>query len=369
MKYVEEFRNPQSVKGLVKEIHQVTTRPWNIMEVCGGQTHTIVRYQLQELLPPQVNLIHGPGCPVCVTPEIAIDEAIHLSYQPSIIVASFGDILRVPGTTESLLQAKAKGARVQAVYSPLDAVQIAMKNPEMQVVFFAIGFETSTAPNALAVLQASQLGLKNFSLLVSEVRVPPALWALLGSADCQINGFLAPGHVCTVMGTQEYTPISEKYKVPIVITGFEAADILMGILSCVKQLESGRGVVENQYRRVTSDAGNLKAQEGIHRVFEVTAQEWRGLGVIPESGWKMRSEYQEFDARRKFNFNQEELIAIAQRNKSTCESGLILVGQKKPSECPHFGKTCTPERPLGAPMVSSEGACSAYYLYKQVTRA
>lgn len=361
MKYVSEFRNPEFVKSVLTKIHSQTKKTWNIMEVCGGQTHTIVRYQLHELLPKNINLVHGPGCPVCVTPEQAIDDAIELAKKPQVVLTSFGDMLRVPAHQGSLLQAKAAGANVQTVYSPLDAVQMAHLNPDKQIVFLAIGFETTTAPNALAILQAESMGLKNFSVLVSQVRVPQAIEALINSPDCRIDAYLAAGHVCTVMGVREYEPLVQKYHVPIVATGFEPTDILLGILKAIEQLENGQAKLEVEYSRSVTWEGNAIAQKAIEKVFEPVDQNWRGLGVIGKSGWGLRKNYQQFDAHIKFGLRDRSQDPPA---NILCESGAILSGIKKPPQCAQFGKKCCPETPLGAPMVSSEGACAAYYNYR-----
>jgi hydrogenase expression/formation protein HypD len=361
MKYITEFRSPEYVNNIIGKIRSITKHPWNIMEVCGGQTHTIVRYQLQKLLPVEINLIHGPGCPVCVTPEIIIDQAIEISKKPNVILTSFGDMLRVPSNHGSLLEAKASGAKIQIVYSPLDAIQIALQNPDSEVVFLAIGFETTTAPNALAVLQAEALNINNFSVLVSQVRVPPAIESLINSKDSQIHGFLAAGNVCTVMGLKEYQPLVDKYKVPIVATGFEPTDILFGILQVVTQLESGIARLEVAYSRSVTWEGNTKAQNAISKVFKHIDQNWRGLGTIPQSGWGLSDAYKKYDAHHKFQFKQN---LNKYQGHQICESGAILSGIKRPPECAQFGKSCRPDNPLGAPMVSSEGACAAYYNYQ-----
>jgi hydrogenase expression/formation protein HypD len=350
------------VKNIIEKIHQTTKHPWNIMEVCGGQTHTIVRYQLNRLLPSDIHLIHGPGCPVCVTPEQAIDEAIELSKRPNIILTSFGDMLRVPASQGSLLDAKASGGNIHIVYSPLDALKMALKNPDKEIVFLCIGFETTTAPNALAILQAEALGIKNFSVLVSQVRVPPAIEALINSPESKIDGFLAAGHVCTVMGLKEYAPIVDKYKIPIVATGFEPADILLGLLQVISQLETGTPHLDIEYTRSVTWEGNLSAQKAIEKVFKEVDQEWRGLGSILKSGWGLSESYQQFDARLKFELRDH--FKDSHGGHQLCESGAILCGVKKPPQCAQFGKACHPENPLGAPMVSSEGACAAYYNYQ-----
>jgi hydrogenase expression/formation protein HypD len=338
------------------------TQPWTLMEVCGGQTHAILRYGLDELLPPQVTLLHGPGCPVCVTPLEKIDRAVALASRPDVIFCSFGDMLRVPGTDRDLLSVKAAGGDVRIVYSPLDAVAIARENPGRQVIFFAIGFETTAPGNAMAVFQARREGLTNFTILVSHVLVPPALEAILGSPSCRVQGFLAAGHVCSVMGYEEYHPIARRYRVPIVVTGFEPLDLLQGIYLCLKQLEEGRAVVENQYTRVVTEAGNRAAQALVAQVFEVVPRAWRGIGEIPRSGLGLRAEYRAFDAEQRF-----DLSDIGERPEpAECVAGLVLQGLRKPNECSAFGARCTPEHPLGATMVSSEGACAAYYRHRRV---
>ena len=359
MKYLDEYRNPENAKRCVNAIHNVLTRPWNIMEICGGQTHAIVRFGLQELLPSQLTLIHGPGCPVCVTPIGIIDQAVTLAEMPDTILCSFGDMLRVPGSKKDLLSAKAAGGDVRIVYSPLDAVRVAVQEPAKQVVFFAVGFETTAPANAMAVRQAFERKLNNFSLLVSHVLVPPAMEAILSSPQNRVQGFLAAGHVCTVMGYQEYEPIADRYHVPIVVTGFEPLDILQGIFLCVKQLEENRCLVENQYSRFVRREGNLPAKSLLTQVFEVTHRDWRGIGQIPKSGFQLRKEFESFDAEKRFN-----LQSVVVKESPECQAGKILQGLLKPNQCSVFGTRCTPETPLGAPMVSSEGACSAYYRYK-----
>ncbi|MCS7091014.1 MAG: hydrogenase formation protein HypD [Verrucomicrobiota bacterium] len=360
MKFVDEYRDAAGVERLVAAIGRLLTRPWVLMEVCGGQTHAIVRFGLDELLPPSLTLVHGPGCPVCVTPVELIDKAVALARLPEVIFCSFGDMLRVPGSKEDLLSVKAAGGDVRMVYSPLDAVALAQRYPERQVVFFAVGFETTAPANALAVLQAKRLGLKNFSLLVSHVRVPPAIVALLSSPDNCIQGFLTAGHVCTVMGYTEYEPLAERFRVPMVVTGFEPLDILQGILCCVRQLERGEARVENAYTRAVRREGNRPAQSLMQEVFRVVDRAWRGLGWIPESGLGLRNEYAAYDAERRF------ALTVQSRSESgECISGLVLQGRKKPVECPAFATRCTPEHPLGATMVSSEGACAAYYRYRR----
>jgi hydrogenase expression/formation protein HypD len=358
MKYIDEYRNPELAKELLGKIAARVTRPWVIMEICGGQTHSIVRNGIDRLLPSQVELVHGPGCPVCVTPLELIDKAIMLASRPDVIMTSFGDMLRVPGSKKDLFMAKSEGGDVRIVYSPLDALAVARANPDKQVVFFAVGFET-TAPNtAMTVYQAYREGLKNFSLLVSHVLVPPAMTALLESPHNRVQAYLAAGHVCAVMGWRQYEPISEKYRVPVVVTGFEPVDLLQGILSTVTQLETGEARVENQYPRVVKREGNIPAQEAVDRVFEVTDRAWRGIGVIPKSGLRLKPSYTQFDAEKRF-----ELEEISVSESPDCISGLVLQGLKKPYECGAFGTRCTPMTPLGATMVSSEGACAAYYAY------
>ncbi len=359
MKYVEEYRDAHLTQKLLAEIRRSVTRPWTIMEVCGGQTHSILKTGLDHMLPPAIHLIHGPGCPVCVTPLELVDKAIALASRPDVIFASYGDMLRVPGSERDLFSVRAAGGDVRIVYSPLDALEIARNNPEKTVVFFAIGFETTAPANAMAVLQAKAQGLRNFTVLVSHVTVPAAIRALLDSPDVQVDGFLAAGHVCTVMGYWEYEPVAEAYYVPIVVTGFEPVDILAGILECVRLLESGRAEVRNAYARSVRREGNRAAQAVIERVFEVTDRAWRGIGVIPRSGYRLRAEFAEFDAELRF----PQVQSIETRESPLCISGLVLQGIKRPDECPAFGKECTPQTPLGATMVSSEGACAAYYRY------
>ena len=360
MKYVDEFRQPLLVRRWSQALHTLTTRPWTIMEVCGGQTHTIVKFGLHALLPDKIRLIHGPGCPVCVTPMQLIDHALHISRQPQAILCSFGDMLRVPGSRADLLTMKAKGADVRIVNSPLEAVQIAQDHPNKQVVFFAVGFETTAPPNAMAVYQARQHGLKNFSVLVSHVLVPPALHYLLQSPDNEVQGFLAAGHVCTVTGYSHYHQLVNTYHVPIVVTGFEPLDIMQGLYLCVQQLEKGECKVTNQYQRCVQEQGNSVAQNILNQVFKVVDREWRGIGLIPSSGLDLHDDYKDYDAAVRFPFNTNIHF-----QDNGCISGLVLQGKKKPCECPLFGKECTPEMPLGAPMVSNEGACAAYYHYSQ----
>jgi hydrogenase expression/formation protein HypD len=358
MKYLDEYRNEQVAQSIVKEIGRIWTKPWVLMEVCGGQTHTIVKYGLDHLLPPEIELVHGPGCPVCVTSLEMIDKAHAIAVQPDVIFCSFGDMLRVPGSRTDLLILKSRGVDVRIVYSPLDCLNIAKANPEKKVVFFAIGFETTAPANAMAVWRAKQEGVKKFSILVSHVLVPPAMASILQSPLNRVQGFLGPGHVCAVMGYKEYEPISARFKVPIVITGFEPLDLLEGLLMTVRQLEAGKAEVENQYGRVVTREGNKPAQRLVNQVFEVGERKWRGVGSIPKSGYKLRFEFREYDAERLFQIEE-----IDTQESALCISGLVLKGVKKPHECPAFGKECTPERPLGATMVSAEGACAAYYLY------
>jgi hydrogenase expression/formation protein HypD len=358
VKFLSEYRDQRTAEQLSQAIRQRVTRPWTIMEVCGGQTHTIVKSGLADLLPKQITLVHGPGCPVCVTPIELIDKAVAIAKRPDAIFCSFGDMLRVPGSSKSLFDVKAEGGDVRIVYSPLDALKLAKANSGKQVVFFAVGFETTAPANAMAAWQADHDGVANFSLLVSHVLVPPAMEALLSSDNCVVQGFLAAGHVCTVMGFEEYFPIAEKYKVPIVVTGFEPVDLLEGIHMTVRQLEEGRHEVENQYTRAVRREGNRPAQQRIAEVFEITPRQWRGLGEIPASGFQLRGRFQKYDADRRFPFSGEPA-----HESPECISGLILQGIKKPHECPAFAVKCTPENPLGAPMVSSEGACAAYYHY------
>ena len=358
MKFVSEYRDPKAAEKLAAAIRQKVTRPWTIMEICGGQTHTIVKSGLEDLLPKEITLVHGPGCPVCVTPIELIDKAVAIAQRTETIFCSFGDMLRVPGSSRSLFDVKAEGGDVRIVYSPLDALKLAKNKPQKQVVFFAVGFETTAPANAMAAWQADHDGIENFSLLVSHVLVPPAMEALLSSENCVVQGFLAAGHVCTIMGFEEYFPIAKKYEVPIVVTGFEPLDLLDGIYMTVCQLEEGRHEVENQYTRAVRREGNRPAQERIAEVFEISPRQWRGLGEIPASGFQLRGRFQKYDANRRFPYSGEPA-----RESPECISGMILQGIKKPHECPAFAVKCTPENPLGAPMVSSEGACAAYYHY------
>ncbi len=358
MKYVTEYRDAELVGATIREIGRVAVRPWVIMEMCGGQTHAIVRHGIDQLLPPEIELVHGPGCPVCVTPLELIDKALDIAARPNVIFTSYGDMLRVPGTGRDLFSVRAAGGDVRVVYSPLDAVKIAQANPDKQVVFFAIGFETTAPANAMSVVQARALGLTNYSVLVSHVCVPPAMHAILGSPLNRVQGFLAAGHVCAVMGFWEYPPIAAQYGVPIVVTGFEPLDIVQGILATVRQLEAGRHEVENAYGRAVTFAGNVPAQRVLEQVFEVRDRQWRGIGVIPASGWGLRREYADFDAEQRW-----DVADIRTQESPLCIAGQILQGLKRPHDCPAFGVQCTPDMPLGATMVSSEGACAAYYRY------
>lgn len=361
MKYIDEFRNPDLAESYVKEIKSITTKPWNIMEVCGGQTHSLVKFGIPQLLPDGINMIHGPGCPVCVTPLSLIDKAVHLAAHKGVVLCSFGDMMRVPGSEMSLLDAKANGADVRILYSPLECIKIAQEEPDKEVVFFAVGFETTAPANALAILQAKEHELSNFSILTSHVLVPPAIEAIMNDPACQIDAFLGAGHVCSIMGMSEYYPIVDKYDIPIVVTGFEPIDLLHGILLAIKQLETGKAEVENQYARIVTPDGNLSAKNAIHNVFDIVDRDWRGIGNIPSSGYQLKEELKSFDANIKFD------IAIADVPESeVCIAGQVLKGIKKPMECPAFGKECHPENPLGAPMVSSEGACAAYFHYAQI---
>jgi len=361
MKYVEEYRDPVAAQEYADAIRRTVTRPWKLMEICGGQTHSIVKYGIDELLPKEVELVHGPGCPVCVTPLELIDKALQIAAQPNVIFCSFGDMLRVPGSVGDLFSVKAAGADVRIVYSPTDAVQIAIQNPEKQVVFFAVGFETTAPANAMSVFLAKQMGVKNYSVLVSHVLVPPAMEVILGSPNNHVQGFLAAGHVCTVMGYEEYEPIAKKYKVPIVVTGFEPLDLLQGIYMCVSQLEEGRHEVENQYARAVRKEGNVPAQQLVAKVFRVVHRKWRGIGEIAQSGLGLAPEFAEFDAETRFGVS-----GYTAEEDPECISGLVMQGAKKPEDCTAYGKRCTPDHPLGAPMVSSEGACAAYYRYRRL---
>lgn len=361
MKYLSEYRDPELVKQYIEQLHQVTTRPWKLMEICGGQTHSLVKNGILDMLPEKITMVHGPGCPVCVTPISIIDEAVYLAKQPGVIICSFGDMLRVPGSKKSLLEVKAEGADVRILYSPLEAVQLAKENPDKEVIFFAVGFETTAPANALSIVQAFKSGVTNYSILASHVLVPPAMEALLSDTENEIDAFLAAGHVCTIMGMEEYYPVAEKYSIPIVITGFEPVDLLQGILMAVQQLEKGEYKVENQYTRYVQREGNRLAMQTMKEVFEVSDRMWRGIGTIPQSGYEVNKQYKQHNARVKFKLN----LSVAEENPS-CISGAIMKGLKKPMQCPNFGTLCKPEHPLGAPMVSSEGACAAYYHYAPV---
>ncbi|NWG05652.1 MAG: hydrogenase formation protein HypD [Chloroflexi bacterium] len=361
MKYITEYRDAALIKGVIEEIRRTVTRPWTLMEICGGQTHAIVRHGIDQLLPPEIELVHGPGCPVCVTPLELIDKALAIASRPDVIFCSYGDMLRVPGTGRDLFSVKAQGGDVRVVYSPLDAVTLAQQNPDKQVVFFAIGFETTAPPNVMSVLQAQRLGLKNFSILVSHVRVPPAVHAILSSPQNRVQGFLLAGHVCAVMGYWEYPPLVEKFNIPMVVTGFEPLDIVQGILTTTQLLEAGRAEVSNAYQRAVTFDGLKPAQDAINKVFMECDRKWRGIGMIPMSGWCLRPEFDEFNAEKRF-----EVESIRAEESPLCIAGQILQGLKKPLHCPAFGGQCTPENPLGATMVSSEGACAAYYRYGRV---
>jgi hydrogenase expression/formation protein HypD len=361
MKYIEEYREAKSAEKYLNAIKKITKSHWTIMEVCGGQTHSIVKFGIDELLPKKITLVHGPGCPVCVTPLEQIDKAIEIASRPDVIFCSFGDMLRVPGSVKDLLTVKAHGGDVKIVYSPMDALKITKDNPDKEVVFFAVGFETTAPANAMAVYQAYKQKVKNFSVLVSHVLVPPAIEAILSSYNNRVQAFLAAGHVCTVMGFEEYEPIVERYKVPIVVTGFEPVDILQGVYMCVKQLEEGRAESENAYSRVVNRKGNDPARQIIKEVFQIVPRKWRGIGEIGKSGLGLNEKYKDFDAERKFG-----VIDYTKNESTDCISGLIMQGVKKPNECIPFGKECTPEYPLGATMVSSEGACAAYYRYRNI---
>ncbi|MCS7044013.1 MAG: hydrogenase formation protein HypD [Bryobacteraceae bacterium] len=358
MKHLDEYRDAARVRGLAAELRRVAKRPWRIMEICGGQTHAILRFGVDQLLPPGLELVHGPGCPVCVTPLELIDKAIELAFRPGVVLASFGDMLRVPGSRTDLLSARARGARVAAVYSPLDAVRLAEMRPDEHVVFFAVGFETTAPGVALALKRARQALIFNFSILAAHVLVPPALRAILGAPGNRIQGLLAAGHVCTVEGYVDYEPIAREFRVPIVVTGFEPADLMLGLLMCVRQLEQDRAEVENQYARAVRREGNPAARALVREIFEPCDRNWRGIGRIPMSGLRLRREWAEFDAEQRFPLETGQV-----QESALCISGLVLQGAKRPVECPAFGRECTPDHPLGAPMVSSEGACAAYYRY------
>ncbi|MBP6825371.1 MAG: hydrogenase formation protein HypD [Saprospiraceae bacterium] len=360
MKFISEYRDADVVARYMDEIRRTATRPWTIMEVCGGQTHSLVKNGLLQLLPDNVRMVHGPGCPVCVTPLHQIDKAVYLAEEKGVILCSYGDMLRVPGSKRSLLEAKAAGADVRILYSPLEAVKIARENPGREVVFFAVGFETTAPANALSVIHAVRAGVSNYSILTSHVLVPPAMEAVMNDEESSIDGFLAAGHVCTIMGIDEYYPLAERYQIPLVVTGFEPVDLVQGILMVVRQLEKGTCHLENQYSRVVRPEGNPEARKMIGQVFEIADREWRGIGNIPMSGYELRPEFSAYDANKKFAVNIEKVPESAE-----CIAGLVLKGIKKPHECPQFGKKCKPQSPLGAPMVSSEGACAAYYHFSQ----
>jgi hydrogenase expression/formation protein HypD len=358
MKYLTEFRNGEIAQRLTREISQITTQPWKIMEVCGGQTHSIIKNGIDQMLPPGIEMVHGPGCPVCVTPLELIDKALAIAAQPGVIFCSFGDMLRVPGTESDLFQVKGRGGDVRVVYSPLDAVDLAMKFPDKQVVFFGVGFETTAPANAMSVHLAKRRGLKNFSVLVSHVLVPPAIEAIMSAPGNLVQAFLLAGHVCSVMGYWEYPPLAERFRIPLIVTGFEPLDLLDGIRRAVVQLEAGRYEVENAYERVVTFDGNRAAQRLLSEVFERTDRAWRGIGVIPKSGWRLNDDYRDYDAEERFH-----ITGIHTEESPLCHSGDVLRGAIKPAQCPAFGKECTPRHPLGATMVSSEGACAAYYNY------
>ncbi len=364
MKYLDEYRNPELAKKYLEEIKRINSKPWNVMEVCGGQTHSLVKHGILDVLPDKINMIHGPGCPVCVTPLEEIDKAIELSLMPNVVLCSFGDMLRVPGSEKSLLQARAEGGDVRVLYSPLEAVELAAQNPDKEIVFFAVGFETTAPANALSVIRAGQLGITNYSILTSHVLVPPAIEAIMNDPQSKVDAFLAAGHVCTIMGVDEYYPLVEKYNVPIVVTGFEPIDLLQGLLMVIKQLESGEAKVENQYSRIVSEEGNVLAKKNIFKVFEIGDRMWRGIDVIPDSGYQVNKSYAAYDANRKFDIKE-----IKTKENQECIAGDIMKGIKKPVECPNFGVDCTPQNPLGAPMVSSEGACAAYYNFSGMVQA
>jgi hydrogenase expression/formation protein HypD len=364
MRHVDEYRDPLAVAAVVKSIHASVTRPWTLMEVCGGQTHSILKFGMDELLPKALRLVHGPGCPVCVTPLELIDRALAIASRPDVTFCSFGDMLRVPGSRDDLLKVKARGGDVRIVYSPLDAVRLAQQSPERKVVFFAVGFETTAPANAMAVHRAAALGLQNFSVLVAHVLVPPALEALLtadrGESEGQLSGLLAPGHVCAVTGYRDYEPIAERYRIPIVVTGFEPLDLLKGVLSAARQLEAGEARVQNQYARAVVREGNPAALRMIEEVFVVCDRSWRGLGEIPKSGYALAPKYAAFDAERVF-----DVAGLSVKEPEECQAGLVLHGRLRPTDCPEFGTRCSPEHPLGATMVSSEGACAAYFHYRR----
>jgi hydrogenase expression/formation protein HypD len=360
MKFVDEYRDARPVHAVLADIRRTVSRPWVLMEICGGQTHAILRYGLDQLLPTEIELVHGPGCPVCVTPLEQVDKALAIAARPDVIFTSYGDMLRVPGSRRDLFSVRAAGGDVRVVYSPLDAIRLAQAHPDRQVVFFAIGFETTAPANAMSVLQADRLGLANFSLLVSHVRVPPAIHAILGAPGNRVQGFLAAGHVCAVMGFHEYPPIAARYHVPVVVTGFEPLDLVRGVLAAVRQLEAGRAEAENAYARAVTFEGNRPAQAVLEAVFEGCDRAWRGIGVIPMSGWRLRERFAAFDAERRFDVGE-----IRTRESELCIAGEVLQGRRRPTDCAAFGTACSPEHPLGATMVSSEGACAAYYNYRR----
>lgn len=365
MKYIDEYRDKEQVYMLVKAIEKAVTRPWHIMEICGGQTHAISRYRIEDMLPRAITLLHGPGCPVCVTPVETIDYALEIAKRPDVIFTSFGDMMRVPGTNEDLLTVKAKGADVRMLYSPLDAVNLAEKNPDREVVFFAVGFETTIPVHLTAIKEARRRKLDNFSMITSLFTVPPAIDAILSDAESKVDGFLTAGHVCAVTGNKDYYPLAEKYHRPMVVTGFEPIDILYGIYRCVLQLENGRHEVENAYKRVVSEQGNPLAQQLMRDMLEPFDQDWRGIGIISGSGLQLKEEYKQYDARKKFPYNKPmEISASKERLYDYCIAGDIMKGNKQAADCPFFGTSCNPEHPVGAPMVSSEGVCAAYYNYR-----
>jgi hydrogenase expression/formation protein HypD len=360
MRYVDEFRDEDRTRALREALRRATTRPWVVMEVCGGQTHAILKNGLDAMLPEGLKIVHGPGCPVCVTPLELIDRAHRIARRPGVVMTSFGDMLRVPGSEQSLLGLRAHGADVRVVYSPLDAVELARRMPDREVVYFAVGFETTAPATAMALHQARRLSLGNFSALVSHLLMPPVMAAVLQAPGNRVDAYLGPGHAATISGLGEYELLSRRYRVPIVITGFEPTDLLEGLLRLVRQLEEGRAEVENQYARTARPSGNLAAKELLEEVFEVCDRPWRGLGSVPKSGLRLAHAYRELDAERRF-----EVDDLATREPAECQSGLVLKGMIKPSQCPAFGTRCTPERPLGATMVSAEGACAAYYRYRR----
>lgn len=360
MAFSDTYRDPKLVKETIQKIHAVTKHPWTIMEICGGQTHALMQHGFDDLLPKEIEMVHGPGCPVCVTPLELIDKGIAIAEQENVIFTSYGDMLRVPGSSKDLFSVRAAGGKVKIVYSPIEVLQIAQKNPDKQVVFFAIGFETTAPANALSVLKAKELNLKNYSMLVSQVRVPPAIRTILSAPQNRVQGFLAAGHVCSVMGYHEYFPLTQEFQLPIVVTGFEPLDLALGILETVKALENQQNIVINAYPRGVVKEGNQSAQEIIKKVYKSCDQKWRGIGIIPDSGWKLNDVFSDFDAENRFDVGQ-----IQTKESEICISGLILQGRKKPFDCPAFGKLCTPQNPLGATMVSSEGTCAAYYRYQR----